>query len=144
MDIDTWIKIGEGAIAVLGILYGRYEYFQRHKLKETLKVLTQAYPGDVAKIYESCRWGWTNVRDAIQVIARMPDSPEKIEAIKFISSAIGDTASSERMCINLFNQLLTLQKAQFGTRELVHPQKATLALCIAEAKSQAEKMTVAE
>jgi len=136
MEVAIWIEISEVAVGMAGIAYGYYEYRQRHKLSKAIKALTQAYPGDVAKIHDSCHDGWENTRNTHNEVAKMANSDEKEKALKFIGLAIGDARGGKDASINLFNQLLALQKGQFGSRVVTHPQSATLYLCKAEAESQ--------
>lgn len=116
-------------IGVIGTLVAVREYQKRHRIERVFKTITQGFPGDVAKIEESCKWANVNVRDALKVITQLPDSDAKQKATIFLGNAIGDTGTSKRMCMQLFNNLLGVQKAQFDTRIVVHPEKNTLELC---------------
>lgn len=136
MEIANWIETSEVFATLAGISYGIYEYKQRHKLSKAIKALTEAYPGDVAKIHDSCHDGWENTRNTLLEVAKMANSDEKERALKFIGLSIGDAKEGKGMSINLFNQLLALQKGQFGTRVVTHPQSATLYLCKAERESE--------
>jgi len=132
MTTETALQSLEILLAFGGLCFGIYERFERRKIERVLKTITKTFPGDIAKIYESCRWGWTNVRDAHKEALKVPESEEKHKVLTFVSNAIGDTAASERMCTNLFNQILGFQEAQFGTRDIAHPHQRTLALFQAE------------
>jgi hypothetical protein len=136
MEIAKWIEISEVVVGVLGIAYGYYEYRQRHKLSKVVKVHLVADTGDLAKIHESCHNAWVTTKLALEEVSKLPNSPEQQTAIKLIGSTIGDIRAGKDMSINLFNQLLAFQKAQFDTRNADHPQSATLTLMKAEAESQ--------
>ena len=128
MDAHTILQTIEIIIAIAALAYGIYEHIERQKIERVLKTITKNYPGNIAKIYESCRWAWTNVRDAHAEALKLPDGTEKNRVLTYISNSIGDTAASERMCTNLFNDILGFQEAQFGTRDIEHPEQKTLAL----------------
>lgn len=48
---------------------------------------------------------------------------------------LGDAAASARLCVPLFNNMLSAQKAQFNTRIITHPQKDKLGLCVEELRN---------
>lgn len=134
MDQHTTLQVIEIIFAVGALSYGIFEHYKRQKMEKVLKTITQTFPGDVAKIEQSCGWAFTNVRDAHKEALKLPDCPERQNVLTFINNATGDAAASARMCTNLFNQLLGFQQAQFGTRDIIHSEKDKLNLCKDEIK----------
>lgn len=132
MDTHTILQIIEIIFAVAAFGYGVYEHYKRQHIEKVLKTITRSQPGDVAKIAQSCRWAWLNVKYAHEAAVKIPDSEEKRQLLKHLALATGDTAAGERLCISLFNQLLTFQKAQFDTIIITHPESKELELCIKE------------
>lgn len=135
MDTPLKLQIVEILVAVGALIYGIFEHYKRQKIEKILKIITRTYPGDVAKIEQSCTWAWTNVRDAHKQAIKIPDCDQKEQILVFLGNALGDTGASARMCSGLFNQLLGFQEAQFNTRIISHPEKDTLALSQLEAKN---------
>lgn len=135
METHMILQLTEILFAVCALGYGIFEHYKRQKLEKVLKTITQTYPGDVAKIEQSCVWAWSNVRYAHAQAAKIPECTEKIELLKFINLATGDTAASARMCSALFNQLLGFQQAQFETRIINHSEKDVLDLCKSEERN---------
>ena len=62
----------------------------------------------------------------------LPDSEIKSELVILISNGQGDASASDRMLINLLNELLTVQEAQFQTREIKHTEKHELEMVMKE------------
>jgi len=120
----------------LGVLWAVFEYYRRLKLEHILKTLTQSYPGDVAKIEESCTWAFNHSRGGLNDCVKMPDCPEKSSVLEHLNLATADSAAAARMCHVLFNQLMVFQQAQFGTRIIIHAEKDNLDLTKAEIKSR--------
>jgi hypothetical protein len=141
MDNGMILQLVEITIAAAALIFGFFELYRRQKLTQILKTITKTYPGDVAKIEQSCAWAWSNVTKAHSEMLKMADSEEKIKVLTHLNLATGDTAASARMCTLLFNQLLGFQEAQFKTREITHPEKRGLALCKAEFESSQETIT---
>lgn len=133
---ETVLQLLEITVAVAAFFWGVYETRERRKMARVLRTITKTYPGDIAKIYQSTEWARTNSRDAIAVVAKLPESEAKKDLIKFTSNCIGDSTATSRMCVNLFNGLLGFQEAQFGTRNFTHPEKKVLRLCQDEMESQ--------
>jgi hypothetical protein len=129
------LQIVEIVIALAALIYGIVEHSKRQKMERVLKTITQSFPGDVAKIDQSCKNASTNVRDAHKAALKLGASPEKDQVLTFINLATNDTGSGSGMCSNLFNQLLGFQEAQFGTRNVTHPDRDTLDLYIKEMKN---------
>ncbi|MDB5008517.1 MAG: hypothetical protein JWP45_2910 [Mucilaginibacter sp.] len=132
MDIKDYLEL---FFAIGGSVFGAVEYFKRQRLENVFKTITQAYPGDVAKIEQSCTWAWNNVKNAHEALVKLADSEEKRSAMKSINLATGDTKASQIGCSLLFNQLLSFQQAQFKTRIIKHQDKDTLPMCISEARN---------
>jgi hypothetical protein len=139
MSSDTIIGLSGLTVAIIGTWVAIREYSRRHHIEKVFRTITQGYPGDVAKIEESCNWGNTNVRDAVDALNPMPDSEAKQTVMKHLVLASGDTKSAKTVCMALFARLLTVQDAQFHSREIVHPQKDKLQLCIEEARNNPPK-----
>ena len=123
MSIDLVVGIAGLIVAIVGTWVAIREYGKRHHIEKVFRTITQGYPGDVAKIEESCNWANTNVRDAVEALKDIANSDAKHKVIKHLVLASGDTKSAKTGCMALFASLLTAQKAQFYTREIVHPQK---------------------
>jgi len=131
-QILQWIEF---TVGVVGLIFGIFEHFKRQKIERVLRTITQTYPGDVAKIEQSCVWAWANAENVLRKTGTIPTSPEKDEMVFLLSRATSDATASARMCAVLFNQLLAFQEAQFGTRKISHPERDILDLCKAEARS---------
>lgn len=84
--------------------------------------------GNIAKIQQSTAWARTNLRDACNTASQLPESELKVALIKFISNGIGDATATDRLMINLFNDVLNMQQAQFDTRIVTHPERDDLEL----------------
>src|SRR5687768_16039883 len=123
-------------IKIIGIAYGIFENNKRQKIQKVIKTIVRAYPGDAAKIEQSCVWAYSNVRDAHTLTINIPDCPEKQDILMHLNRATGATTCSGRMCHVLFNQLLAFQQAQFDTRTIIHPEKEKLDLSKMELESQ--------
>jgi hypothetical protein len=149
MDSITsqYVGLGVGVVglilAMAGFAYGIYENRQRRKLSDFLKTITQSFPGEVAKMEQSCNWGWNNVRNALKEAAKIPDSEEKRELIRILGDAMGDTRTGINSCVQLFHGLLTFQEAQFGTRNITHPQRNSLGLVQEEFSNRAAPIQTA-
>jgi hypothetical protein len=130
------VKWIEFAITLGGLFWAIFEYYRRQKIEKVLKTIMKSYPGDVAKIEQSCVWAWANAENALKNIGKLPDSSEKQEIIFLLSRATSDATASARMCAILFNQLLTFQQAQFDSREITHSEQDILDLCKAEVRSK--------
>lgn len=132
---NTILEIVGIAIGIVGIFFGFFESYRRKKLENILKTITRTYPGEVAKIEQSCRWASVNFRNAHEVATNMPDSAEKKTLLKFLNQGTADAAASARLCVSLFNQLLSFQQAQFDTRNIIHSERDKLDLCKDELKN---------
>ena len=135
MDIPLVLQITEIIVATSALAYGFFEYYRRQKIEKVLKAISHTYPGDVAKIEQSCVWGWANVKNAHEMAIKIPDCAEKQQILRMLNMATSDTGASARMCALLFNQLLGFQEGQFDTRIISHPEKDVLDLCKAEARN---------
>ena len=94
--------------------------------------------GNIAKIQQSSEWAATNLRDARNTAVLLPESDLKPPLIKFITNGVGDATALDRLIINLFNDVLNMQQAQFNTRIITHPEKQELKLCQKEKAQQSE------
>lgn len=131
-------------VAIYGTKIASVEYQKRHRMEDVFKTITQNYPGEVAKLHQNCHDGNTNVRDAVDLMKDIPESDAKHKLIKILTLASGHTMASKSGCISLFSKLLTDQKAQFGTREIDHPQRDILELCKEEARNYPPQPPVEE
>ena len=134
MDSGLIWTIGGTFLGAAGFLFGLFESYRSRKLKQVVKIITKTYPGDLAKIQQSAYWAWSNTGAALELMLKFPDSEQKNSTVLRISNARADSAAAERMCSNLFGQLLGFQEAQFGTRDITHPEIDGLELCKLEAK----------
>jgi hypothetical protein len=132
MDI---VGISGLVVGIVGTSFGFYQYVKSRKLAEVLKTITQTFPGEVAKIEQSCKWAWNHTRNSSKIVATLPNSEEKTILINALVDGNGDAVASMRLCQSLFNQLLAFQQAQFSTRQIIHPEKENLELCQMEMKS---------
>ena len=135
MDEHTILQLIEIIFAVAGLSYGIFEHYKRQKIEKVLKTITQTFPGEVAKIEQSCKWAHTNFKDAHLVAVTISDSPEKNKLLKFLNQGTADAAASSRLCVTLFNHLLSFQQAQFNTRNIIHSEKDKLDLCMDEIRN---------
>jgi len=116
-------------VGIIGLIYGRSEKKQRKKLENVFRITAQTFPGDIAKIHQSCLWAWSNVKNAFETAVKLPDSDEKKSLLLSLGKATGDTVASERLCHAIFNSVLGFQQAQFDTRDIIHQEKDSLSLC---------------
>jgi hypothetical protein len=130
----VWTIVGT-VLGAAGLGFGIFESYRARRLKDAIKILSKTYPGDVAKIYQSAYWAWANANKAVDLLGKLPESDSKQEILTIVSNAKADSAAAERMCTIVFNQLLSLQEVQFGTREMTHPDKKGLVLCKNEYES---------
>lgn len=134
----VWTIVGTITGTILGaagLAFGIFESFRARRLKDAIKILSKTYPGDVAKIYQSAYWAWSNANKAVDLLGKLPESESKQEILTIVSNAKADSAAAERMCTIVFNQLLSLQEVQFGTRKMTHPDMKGLVLCKNEYES---------
>jgi hypothetical protein len=139
MDSHTILQLVEIVFAVTALAYGFFEHYKRQKMEKVLKTITRTYPGDVAKVEQSCKFAWKNVRYAHEQALKLPESQERNSVLNFLMLANGDTSAGQRLCVNLFSQLLSFQEAQFNTRIISHPEKETLDLVLLEEKNKSSK-----
>jgi hypothetical protein len=137
--MDTILSVLGALVGVTGLIVAYFQYRRSNKLATALMAITSSYPGDVAKIEQSCVWAWSNVRNALKEAGQIPDCAQKQELLRFINLATGDSAAAARMCSILFSQLLTFQQAQFGTRTITHPEQDVLDLCKHEERNAASR-----
>ena len=62
-QILQWIEF---TVGVVGLIFGIFEHFKRQKIERVLRTITQTYPGDVAKIEQSCVWAWANAENVLR------------------------------------------------------------------------------
>jgi hypothetical protein len=127
--------------AIIGLIVARYEMLRRKKLSAWVESQLWAYPGDVAKIHESCHNAWVSSKAALDAVAKLEHSADQLLAVNHIGSTIGDTRAGKDMSINLFGHLLAFQEGQFGTRIVVHAQTSTLTLMRAELESRSRALS---
>jgi hypothetical protein len=125
LSIATYVAT---IITLIAFAFAIYEYRNRKKLETVLKTITQNFPGQVAKIEQSCTWAWSNIRDAHECVKKLNSSDERDKALMHLVNATGDSVASARMCSQLFNSLLSYQEAQFETRKVTYGGKESLDL----------------
>lgn len=135
MTADLVWTIGGTLLGAAGLVFGFFESYRATKVRQVLKTITKTYPGDVAKIYQSAYWAWSNVNKALEILGTLTEGERRQELLNLVSNAKADTAATERMLTNLFNQLLASQDAQFKIREVTHPDRKGLVLCKREYES---------
>lgn len=123
--MTTWntLDIITGSFAITGCIVAVYEIFKRRKLELFTKGSLQSIAGNIQKIKQSTSWTYNNLREAQEEAIKLPQSGSKNLIIKKLSYGLGDGAAADRMTQNLLNELLNLQKSQFGTTEITHPDK---------------------
>ena len=84
--------------------------------------------GNIAKIQQSTAWATNNIRDSHNTAAQLPETELKLPLLRFISNGLGDATAIDRLIINLFNDVLIMQQAQFNTRIVTHPERDFLDL----------------
>lgn len=136
----TW-ELVEHTAAIVGLVTAYWQYSEKRKIKRYTKTTLQRLAGNAAKIQQSTDWAYNNCRDAINGIAELPESPLKPELIRFIANAEGDAKAADRLIINLFNEILSDQEAQFGSREIKHPEEDEL-LLVTKEKSKSYENTL--
>ena len=128
-----------GAFTVLGFGFAIFEYFQRKRLEQFTKSTLHGIAGNLAKIHQSTGWADNHFRQIQREAVELAESEGKKKIIIGVSDGQGDSTSADRMVINLFNELLSYQEAQFGTREITHPER-TLELIQKEETNHANRM----
>src|ERR1700720_3372757 len=116
MTIDRALSIISVLFGIIGLVIAAYEIVRRRKLSAMVESHLKVYPGDVAKIHESCHNAWVSTKAALAAVAKLQHSGEQELAINLTGSTIGDTRAGKDMSINLFGHLLAFQEGQFGTR----------------------------
>jgi hypothetical protein len=111
-----------GCASILGFSFALYEYFKRKKLEQFTLNSLQGLAGNLAKVAQSTEWASANFTAVQNDAINLPDSEIKKSIIMKATLGTGDTFSADRMVKNLFNELLTLQESQFGTRLIKHQE----------------------
>jgi hypothetical protein len=117
-----------GIASILGFAFACYQYHEKNKLKLFTKSVIQGIGGNICKIQQSTRWAFQNFRNAQKLLVKLPDSELKQNLVLIVADGQGDASASDRMLINLLNELLTVQEAQFGSRDISHTEKNELEL----------------
>lgn len=129
--MDVW-NIVAGAASILGLAFACYQYNEKTKLELFTKSVLQGIGGNICKIQQSTRWAFDNFRNIQKLAVNLPESELKSNLILLITDGQGDASASDRMLINLLNELLTVQEAQFRTREIKHTEKHELEMVMKE------------
>lgn len=124
-----------GLASILGFAFACYQYHEKNKLEIFTKSVIQGIGGNICKIQQSTRWAFENFRNTQKLIVQLPESELKDKLVVMVSDGQGDASASDRMLINLLNELLTVQEAQFGTRVISHTEKDELELANKENNS---------
>jgi ABC-type amino acid transport substrate-binding protein len=126
--MDNLLNLGFGLITTISFLFAIYQFKEKKKLRKfTISVLTGT-AGNLCKVQQSTEWAFANYREAQKLAVELKDSEIKKELIKKLSDGQGDAASADRLVINLFQQFMTLQDAQFDMKDISHPEKKELVL----------------
>lgn len=129
MDVGTIASIVISLIGiVIGILIAVWQTKEKQKLQKFTLTNFQGITGNIAKIQQSTNWAMNNFRNARAIAVQLPDSDMKAQLITKICDGLGDAVAADRMVINLFNQVITAQNAQFDNSEVSHPDKKDLNL----------------
>jgi hypothetical protein len=136
--VSNLITIGSAVIGIASFAWAIYESKRSKRISDYLRAFTQGYPGSVAKIEQNCTFATANIGDAFDAVNKMPDTEDKRNALRFLQLASSDSKSSAQICHTLFNQLLSNQEAQFGTRRVTYADKEPLDLIVAE-RTRAEQ-----
>jgi hypothetical protein len=126
--MDSFIGFLGLIVGVVGLIIAIYEYRNRLKVEQFSKATLRGMAGNIAKIQQSTAWASTNLRDAHNTAAQLPESTLKIPLLKFISNGLADATATDRLVINLCNDVLNMQLAQFNTRKITHPERDVLEL----------------
>jgi hypothetical protein len=114
-----------GASAV----FSYFEYQKRIKIEEVFKTNMKSFPGQIAIIERNCKWANTNTRGAIDALNQIPESEHKQNVMRLLGLSSGNTMASKELCLTVFNNILTFQQTQFGTREIIFTGSDELELC---------------
>ena len=139
MNVDTIsliVGIAGLVVGVVSLFYAGSQYKDRRRLEQFVKVSLRQTAGNIAKIHQSSSWAVANSRDARDVAVQLPESELKPKLLKFMCDGIGDVYATDRSLTNLYNDVLNMQEAQFGTRDVTHPQRDELEIY---KKEQAQK-----
>ena len=125
--MNTW-NIITGIATLIGLAIAYYQFNEKKKLERFTKSSLQGIAGNLAKIQQSTEWADSNFRATQSEAVKLPDSDIKRKITLYVHNGQGDVVASDRMVVNLFNDILTLQEGQFGTRIINHPDGTDLAL----------------
>lgn len=139
--MDSIIGIVGLIVGIAGLIIAWYQYNDKRKLEQFSKTILRGMAGNIAKIQQSTAWARTNLRDASNTAAQLPESDLKVVLLRFISNGVGDATATDRLMVNLFNDVLNMQQAQFNTRIVTHPERDDLELYNKE-QSQIRKSTI--
>jgi ABC-type amino acid transport substrate-binding protein len=135
---DTF-NIVVGFITILSSVFGLYQFNEKRKLKIFTVSVLQGSAGNLCKIQQSTEWAFKNFREIQKLAVELSDSEIKKDLIKKVSDGQGDAAAADRLVINLFEQFMTIQESQFGSKEIKHPEKHELNLWLKELESRKYK-----
>lgn len=127
------VELGVGALGLIltggSAVFSYFEYKKRVKIQEVFKSNIKSFPGEIALIERNCKWANTNVRAAIDALEQIPESAAKQNVIRLLGLSSGNTMASRELCLIAFNNILTFQQTQFGTRETVFTGSTEFELC---------------
>src|SRR6266581_8588819 len=118
--MDSIVGISGLIIGVAGLIIAGYQYEGKRKLEQFSKATLRGMAGNIAKIQQSTACASTNLKDAHNTATQLSESDLKQPLLKFISNGVGDATATDRLVINLFNDVLNMQQAQFNTRIVTH------------------------
>ena len=130
------LTIISGLFTIASFVYALYQISEKKKLKLFAISVLQGSAGNICKVQQSTEWALNNFREVQKLTVELEDSEIKKEIIKKVSDGQADAAAADRLAINLFGDFMTMQEAQFNTREIKHPEKNELNLWKKELRSR--------
>jgi hypothetical protein len=124
--MDSIVGILGLSVGIACLIIAWYQYKDKRKLEQFSKATLRGMAGNIAKIQQSSEWAAANFRYAQNTAIELKDSEQKSPLLQYISNGIGDAVATDRLVINLFNDVLNMQQAQFNTRIITHPEKEDL------------------
>jgi len=126
--MDFFLAVLGVLIGIAGLLIAWFQYNDKLRLERFSKATLQGMAGDIAKIHQSASWARANLRDAHNTAIQLAESELKQPLLTFISNGLGDASAADQLLVNLFNSVLNIQKGEFDTRIVTHPERNELYL----------------
>lgn len=111
------------AITVVSLFYAIKANREKEKLQSMIKAWAQGIAGNVDNIRRSPAWADEHLKSVSSAAVQLENNEHVEKIIKHAQLGARDAKATERMLSNLLNETLTLQRALFGTSEIIHPDK---------------------